>query len=172
MIKFGTGGWRAIIGEDFTKENVRILSQAVADRIKLEKREASGFAVGYDRRFLSDTAAKWLSEVMAGNGIKVYFIPKTAPTPLIMFTVQKYHTMYGAAVTASHNPAEYNGIKLFTEGGRDATEDVTAGIEDLINQVDPARIKSVDFQKGVEAGAIEPIDPFNAYIDSILGMTD
>jgi Phosphomannomutase len=172
MIKFGTGGWRAIIGEDFTKENVRILSQAVADRIKLEKREASGFAVGYDRRFLSDTAAKWLSEVMAGNGIKVYFIPKTAPTPLIMFTVQKYHTMYGAAVTASHNPAEYNGIKLFTEGGRDATEDVTAGIEDLINQVDPARIKSVDFQKGVETGAIEPIDPFNAYIDSILGMTD
>lgn len=172
MIKFGTGGWRALIGEDFTKDNVRILSQALADQIRLEKQETKGFTVGYDRRFLSDTAAKWMSEVMAGNGIKVYYIPGTAPTPLIMFTVQLYGTIYGAAITASHNPAEYNGIKIFTEGGRDATEDVTAGIEDRINHIDPARIQSVDFQNGIETGVIELINPFNTYIDSILRMID
>ncbi len=172
MIQFGTGGWRALIGVDFTKENVRILSQALAERIKQEKQQGKGFVVGYDRRFLSDQAAKWMSEVIAGNGIQVYFIPSPAPTPLIMFTVQKYQTLYGAAITASHNPAEYNGIKLFTAGGRDATEVVTDAIEEAIVQIDPTHILSVDFEKGVEAGAIEVINPFNSYLDSIINMLD
>ena len=88
MIKFGTGGWRAFIGEEFTKKNVQLLSQAIANLMKNEKCDGSGFVVGYDNRFLSDKAAKWVSEVMAGNGIKVFIVEKSAPTPLIMFTVK------------------------------------------------------------------------------------
>lgn len=170
MVKFGTGGWRALIGEDFTKDNVRILTQAVADMIISENVQDREFVIGFDRRFLSDKAAKWMSEVLAGNGIKVVFVEKIAPTPLIMFTVQMQKSKYGAAVTASHNPADYNGIKIFTEGGRDATEVVTQKIESFIKNIDASGIKSIDFNKGVQQGIITLADPFNVYIDTIISM--
>ncbi len=87
MIKFGTGGWRAIIGEEFTKDNVSLLAQGIAlyvkNRAEEEKeKEEVGFIVGYDRRFLSKRAAMWISEVMAANEITVYLIQDIAPTPL------------------------------------------------------------------------------------------
>ncbi|MDF2986501.1 MAG: phosphoglucomutase/phosphomannomutase alpha/beta/alpha domain [Eubacterium sp.] len=172
MIKFGTGGWRAIIGEEFTKENVQILSQAVANMMAEQNCTAKGFVIGYDRRFLSDKAAKWMSEVLAGNGIQVYFIEKVAPTPLVMFTVSKMDTFYGAAITASHNPADYNGIKVFTRGGRDAAEEVTVEIEHQIAKVDKTKIACIDFCTGCEKGSIKIIDPFNQYIDTIINMID
>lgn len=172
MIKFGTGGWRAIIGEDFTKQNVRVLAQAVAHMMAERNCTNNGFVIGYDRRFLSDKAAKWMSEVLAGNGIQVYFIEKVAPTPLVMFTVNRRDTFYGAAVTASHNPADYNGIKVFTRGGRDASEEVTADMEKYIDKINGSTIKDLDFYTGVEKGIIKIIDPFNEYIDTIINMID
>lgn len=172
MIKFGTGGWRALIGEEFTKTNVQILSQAVAELIKTQACKDRGFVIGYDRRFLSDKAARWMSEVLAGNDIPVYFIGKVAPTPLVMFTVNRMNTCYGAAITASHNPADYNGIKVFTEGGRDATEDVTGLIEEKIALINDSRINVKEFDQGVQDGIIKIIDPFNKYIDTILSMID
>ena len=129
MIKFGTGGWRAIIGDDFTKANVQLLTAALARKMKQEGVEGSGFVVGYDRRFLSLEAAQWACEVMAGEGIPCRLVNRDAPTPLIMFAVKYYDMAYGMAVTASHNPAIYNGIKVFVKGGRDADETVTADIE-------------------------------------------
>jgi phosphomannomutase len=172
MIKFGTGGWRAIIGDEFTKANVQILSQAVALLMKEQNLDNKGFVIGYDRRFLSDKAARWMAEVLAGNGITVYFIEKVAPTPLVMFTVNRMETGYGAAVTASHNPADYNGIKIFTQGGRDATQEVTDLIEEKIALVTPESIQVMDFNAGVKASRIQIIDPFNVYIDTILEMVD
>ncbi len=172
MIKFGTGGWRAIIGEDFTKQNVRLLTQAVAQMMAEQQCTENGFVIGYDRRFLSDKAAKWMSEVLAGNGIQVYFIEKVAPTPLVMFTVNRRDTFYGAAITASHNPADYNGIKVFTRGGRDASQEVTANIEHYIDKIDVSTIKDIDFCTGIENGSIKVIDPFNEYIDTIINMID
>lgn len=172
MIKFGTGGWRALIGEEFTKENVSILIQAVADIMKEEKCADKGFVIGYDRRFLSDRAAVWAAEVMAGNGIKVYFIDKVAPTPLVMFTVKCLLTGFGCAITASHNPADYNGIKIFSAGGRDANENVTASIEESIAKVSRDSILRLEYEQGRRSGLIQEIDPFNEYIDTILGMID
>jgi len=172
VIKFGTGGWRAIIGEDFTKENVQILSQAVAEMMKSQKCDDKGFIVGYDRRFLSDRAARWISEVLAGNGITVYFIEKIAPTPLVMFTVKEMDTCYGATVTASHNPAEYNGVKIFTIGGRDATEEVTTELERYISKISPDNIMRIDFEQGIKKGIIKLINPFNQYMDTIISMID
>ncbi len=170
MIKFGTGGWRALIGEDFTKENVCILAQAVANLMIAKKCADEGFVIGYDRRFLSDKAAVWMAEVMAGNGIKVYFIDKVAPTPLVMFTVKYLLSCYGCSVTASHNPADYNGVKIFTKGGRDADADVTKEIEKSIKKVNPRNIACIDFAQGLKSRIIQDIDPFNEYIDTILGM--
>ncbi len=168
MIKFGTGGWRAIIADEFTKANIQLLSQAVADKMISES--ANEIVIGYDRRFMSDIGAKWAAEVFAANKIKVSFIAQNAPTPLIMFAVKTRGSKYGMAVTASHNPAEYNGIKVFTEGGRDADETVTAKIEEAIAKV--KEVKAVEFDKGIEGGSIEIIEPFNDYIDSILSMID
>jgi phosphomannomutase len=172
MIKFGTGGWRAFIGEEFTKDNVQILSQAIANLIIAKGSEEEGFVVGYDRRFLSDKAAKWIAEVLGGNDVKVYFIDKVAPTPLVMFTVQSLNTEYGGAVTASHNPADYNGVKIFTKGGRDATEEVTLSIEDYIGKITLKDVKFVDFELGIKSGVIQIIDPINDYLDTILSMID
>ncbi|HZJ57933.1 MAG TPA: phosphoglucomutase/phosphomannomutase family protein [Clostridia bacterium] len=172
MIEFGTGGWRAIIGDEFTKDNVCLLTQALADIINEEGHGSQGVVVGYDRRFLSDKAARWITQVLAGNGINVLFIEEYAPTPLVMYAVNKYKTPYGTAVTASHNAYDYNGIKVFTRGGRDADEGLTNKIEDQIARTDLIDVNSVEFLAGVNKGLIRTIDPFNEYIDSILSMLD
>ena len=125
MIQFGTGGWRAIIGDDFTRANIQRVAAALARRMKRGGADKKGLCIGYDRRFLSRESAIWFSEVMAAENVPLYFVNLAAPTPQIMFTVRYMDLPYGAAVTASHNPAVYNGIKLFTAGGRDAVEDVT-----------------------------------------------
>ena len=172
MIKFGTGGWRAIIGEEFIMDNVRLLSQAIAIDMKNKGFDKKGIVIGYDRRFLSDRASKWVSEVMAGNGITTYFIANIAPTPLIMFTVKKLEVKYGIAITASHNPADYNGIKVFTEGGRDATEEVTDSLESILKTLTLSSVKTMKFEAGLSSGIIKITDTFNDYIDAILNMID
>lgn len=165
---FGTGGWRAIIADEFTRANVRILAQAISDDMKSKGwRE---IVIGYDRRFLSDKAAAWTAEVFAGNGIDVYFINRIAPTPLIMFTVKNSGAKYGIAITASHNPAEYNGIKVFTEGGRDASPEVTDVFEAIIAQ--GVSVSATGFDEGLQSGRIRIIDPNNEYIDTIIAMVD
>jgi len=116
MIQFGTGGWREIIGDGFTRANVRLIAQALADRMHREGVAERGIVVGFDRRFLSEEAAWWAVEVLAGNGVPVTLIGRPAPTPMFMWTVRNLGCAYGIAITASHNPALYNGVKLFTEG--------------------------------------------------------
>ena len=92
--------------------------------------------IGYDRRFLSKEAVIWSCEIFGQQGIKVLFVDRSSPTPLIMFYVMKHDLSYGMMVTASHNPAIYNGIKVFTKGGRDADEHQTADIERYLEQAD------------------------------------
>ena len=172
MIEFGTGGWRAVIGDIFTRSNIRRVAHALAKRMQEERVAHEGVCVGYDRRFLSRESAIWFSEVMAGEGIHVYFVNLSAPTPQIMFTVKHMNLPYGAAVTASHNPAIYNGIKLFTRGGRDATQDITDPVGIAANAVDEKEIISIDFDAARTQGIIEFIDPRDAYLDSIMDQID
>lgn len=172
MIKFGTGGWRAVIGDEFTKANVQLLTYAVARKMIDDKVAEKGFVIGYDRRFLADEASAWAAEVMAGMGIHCYFIQKGSPTPLIMYAVKKYDLSYGMAVTASHNPAIYNGIKLFMSGGRDADEVLTGEIEKYIAKSEGDEIPTVPFGEAIKQGLIEEIKPMNSYIDSILESVD
>lgn len=172
MIKFGTGGWRAVIGEGFTKENIQILARAMADKMKDEKVEKEGIVLGYDRRFLSKEAMQWAAQVFAREGIQARLINKSSPTPLVMFYVMKHNLHYGMMVTASHNPAIYNGIKVFTAGGRDADEEQTASIEQYINEVTDIPVEEMDYEKGKEAGLIEEIYPLNEYLDSIIENVD
>lgn len=175
-IRFGTGGWRAIIGDGFTKANVRLLSGALARRIIDEGGQDKGIVIGYDRRFLSDVAAHWAAEVFAAEGIRtrVIKVPQ-APTPMIMWTVKDLGLPYGLGITASHNPALYNGIKVFTAGGKDADEHVTRDIEARMERLEAdgeEAIGLVPWARAVESGAVELINPFNGYIDSIVEQVD
>lgn len=172
MIKFGTGGFRAIIGEDFIRSNLDLLAQAVANKIITEGSKDKPFIIGYDRRFLSDIAAKWACEVLAGNGIHTKLINYEAPTPTIMYVVKKLGSAYGMAITASHNPAEYNGVKVFTAGGRDATEEVTDELEAIIANLSKSDVKHMDYDISLKEGIVEEINPRNDYIDSILSVVD
>lgn len=172
MIKFGTGGWRAIIGDDFTKENIRLLAQAMVNKMKNEGNTEPGIVMGYDRRFLSKEAMQWSAEVFAAAHMKTYLINKSSPTPLVMFYVMKHEFPYGMMITASHNPAIYNGIKVFTAGGRDADEIQTKDIEDYIADITPADVASMDYETGVKEGYINEIYPLNEYLDNILASVD
>ena len=168
MIRFGTGGWRAVIGDGFTKANVQLLTGALARKMKEEGATQAGFVIGYDRRFLSVEAAHWAAEVMAGEGILCKVVDREAPTPLVMFAVKYYDMPYGMAVTASHNPAVYNGVKVFIRGGRDADETVTDDIERHIAALEVGELRPVPYEEAVKAGLVEEINPQNPYIDAII----
>lgn len=100
-IRFGTGGWREIIGDLFTRDNVRRIVQALCNRMLAEGVADRGVVVGYDRRFLSREAALWAAEVFVGNGIPITLVDRPAPTPMFMWTVRNKNCAYGLAVTAS-----------------------------------------------------------------------
>ena len=171
MIHFGTGGWRAVIGDDFTKENIQKVAAGVVELMRLEGRTDKPVPIGYDRRFLSDSAAKWMAEVLCAAGIRVLFQTRSVPTPLVMFTVKDKKLWYGLEVTASHNPAAYNGIKLIVEEGRDAPVERTEQLEGLIDNL--TAVKTMPFEEAVAAGLVEyQKTPFNDFIDSILGRLD
>ncbi len=172
MIKFGTGGWRAVIGDEFIRSNIQLLAKAMCKKIKAEGLEKKGIVIGYDRRFLSKEAMQWCAEVFAAEGIESFLVNKSAPTPLIMFYVMKHDFPYGMMITASHNPSLYNGIKVFTKGGRDADEVQTAEIEKYINETAPEEVKAMEYAKGVESGIIKEIYPLNEYLDNILERID
>lgn len=183
MIKFGTGGWRAVIGDEFTKANIQLLAQGLADKMQAEGVAGKGIVIGYDRRFLSKEAMQWAGVVFATAGIKAYLINKSGPTPLIMYYVMKHEFPYGMMITASHNPAIYNGIKVFTYGGRDAEEAQTQEIEryigDIKKQQDAAHIDPdgqqtvyMEYDAAKEQGLIEEIYPLNEYLDNILEAVD
>ncbi len=172
MIKFGTGGWRAVIGDEFTKENIQILARAMCDKMKAEGVAEEGIVMGYDRRFLSKEAMQWAAVVFATEGIKSYLINKSAPTPLVMYYVMKYKFSYGMMITASHNPAIYNGIKVFTAGGQDADEIQTASIEEYMANITDIPVDAMEYEDAKAKGMIEEIYPLNEYIDSVLDFVD
>ena len=158
-IRFGTGGWRAEIGKDFHMQNVRLIAQALADRINREGKADKPVIIGYDRRFLSDSAAKWLAEVLAANGITVWFMHRSSPTPLVMHTVMKKGLHYGMEVTASHNPPVYNGVKVVVEEGRDAPVEFTQELEEAITE--ETGLVTIMYANN-EIGTIQPIPEIGA----------
>ncbi len=171
MIKFGTGGWRAVIGEDFIEANIRLVAAGVLKLAQEENKKDKPVIVGYDRRFLSENAAKWVAETLAEGGMEVWFLNRSAPTPLIMHTVMKEGLHYGIEITASHNPANYNGIKLIVDEGRDAPLETTEKLEKLIEET--KEVSFINFDKAVASGKIiYRKNPFNDFLDDIINLLD
>jgi phosphomannomutase len=149
-IRFGTDGWRAIIAEDFTFANLERVAQAYAtylqQRGKDEKtssqRDASHpslVIVGYDRRFLSEKFAERAAQVLAGNGLRVMVFDKPVPTPLVSWAVKEKGAAGGIVITASHNPAEFNGFKIKAPWGGSASPEITTAVESLVDAGQPRK---------------------------------
>ena len=175
MIKFGTGGWRAVIGSDFIERNICLVTEGICALMREEGKTEKPLIVGYDHRFLSDVAAKWMAEVFAANGVTVWFMRRSAPTPLVMHMVLKEKLHYGVEITASHNPADYNGIKLIVEEGRDAPLETTARLEELIAEIEAKNVPSprIPFAEACDKGlVVYRENPFNDFIDDILDVLD
>ena len=172
MIKFGTGGWREVIGDGFTKKNIQLLAAAVCEKMKREGLTEKGIVLGYDRRFLSKESMRWCGQVIAAEGVRAFLINKSSPTPLVMFYMMRHQMPCGMMVTASHNPAVYNGIKVFTEGGRDADRETTDDIERIAASLDPDHIPEMEYEEALNTGLIREIYPVNEYLDAILDKID
>ncbi|HKR66488.1 MAG TPA: phosphoglucomutase/phosphomannomutase family protein [Thermoanaerobaculia bacterium] len=169
MIKFGTSGWRGIIGEDFTFENVRIASQGVANYLKKTGRSGSGVIIGYDTRFLSEKFASEAAKIFAFNDIKAFLCTRDVPTPCVSFETVRRKTMGAINFTASHNPPEYNGLKFSTWDGAPAMPEITAQIEKEIHAVQENNDRLDVYEK---TELIEEIDPKDRYLNELRQKID
>ncbi|MEW6229696.1 MAG: phosphoglucomutase/phosphomannomutase family protein, partial [Bacillota bacterium] len=134
-IRFGTDGWRAVMCEEFTFPNVRVVVQAIANYLHDSGLSERGVVVAYDARFLSERFASEAASVLAGNGIRSYITSRDTPTPVAAHAVVHGGRAGAIMFTASHNPPEYNGIKWIPEYGGPAMPDVTQEIERQIAKV-------------------------------------
>lgn len=160
-IKFGTDGWRAVIGDTYTFKNVKILSQAVADYLGQGKK----VVVGFDTRFMSGDFARAAAEILNNNGIKVLLSDRPVPTPALSFAVKERKFDLGIMITASHNPAEYNGYKIKNSSGGGASVEVTTKIENMLGNNPPKETNPTD--EGVEV-----VDLTDDYVKFIRSYVD
>jgi len=172
LVTFGTGGWRAIIGEGFTMHNVRRLCQALANEMTRQGHENRGVLVGYDRRFLSQQAGEAAAEVFAGNNIPTILLTEGVPTPLITYATAAEGSAYGLAFTASHNPPEWNGLKVFRCDGSLLLDHETRQIEAETNRLTPHEVIKLDLDIALEAGIVKRRDYTNQYVDAVEALID
>ncbi|HZD33321.1 MAG TPA: sugar phosphate nucleotidyltransferase [Candidatus Angelobacter sp.] len=172
LIAFGTGGWRALIGEGFTLHNVRRLSQALANQITRQSVEKKGVIIGYDRRFLSKQAAEAAAEVFAGNDIPAILQSEDAPTPLITYATAVKGSAYGLMFTASHNPPEWNGLKVFHGDGSLLLDDQTRQIEVEANALSERDVIKLELDLAEQAGIVVQRDFTNEYVDAVEALID
>ena len=178
-IHFGTDGWRAVISDTFTFDNLRIVAQAIADAVASEHWDKLGngepepdrkkIIVGFDTRFLSDRYAGEVSRVLAANGFTVMLAHADAPTPAISYAVKQQRAIAGVMITASHNAPRYNGVKLKGAFGGSALPEQCRRVEIYINDNEQqARGPNLmDFKKAREAGLIMKFNPLPAYFDHL-----
>lgn len=177
-VRFGTDGWRAVIGEEFTFENVRKVAQAIAEKALADHAAANGaggkapnWVVGYDTRFLSDRFAWAIAEVMAANGVHVWLTQTDAPTPMVSYAIVDKKADGGVMITASHNPPRYNGIKLKAAYGGSALPEDVAAVEKRLRELsDPPR--RIDLADAERCGLVERFDPFPAYAAHLRSLLD
>ena len=173
-IKFGTDGWRAIIGADYTVANVRLLTQAVAQFWQKEHPEeaARGFVVAYDTRFNAELFAAAAAEVLTGNGIPVALADAPTPTPVFAHAIVKRQAGGGITLTASHNPFDYQGYKVRSAYGGATPPEELAKIEEIVNALHPRDVRSLAVAQAEKLGLCERFDPAPAYLAHVSRLLD
>jgi len=162
-IKFGTDGWRGLIADDFTFDNVRRVAGAIASYVLKNEDPTHGVIIGYDTRFASDRAARMVAEIIAGAGIPVRLANDFVPTPAVSFNVKKLGAAGGVMVTSSHNPWNWNGVKFKAKFGGSATPAIMKVIE--------GELAAGAMPKGKSA-AIEEVDLKPAYVEAVCQFAD
>ena len=171
-IKFGTDGWRGVIAEDFTFNNVRVCAQGMADMLAA-KGDNRTVVVGYDTRFASERFAAAVAEVFAGNGIRVLLADRPAPTPAIGYNLVARGAGGGVVITASHNPPEWNGYKFKPDYGGSASPEIVAELErHVANAERRGQSKIAPLAEGVKSGLVEYFDPEPLYLENIGRLVD
>lgn len=193
-IHFGTDGWRAVISDQFTFDNVRHVAQAIADFVKeksespesrarspqadpgtqVERFPAPTVVVGFDTRFLSDRYAIAVAEVLAGNGVRVLLSRSNCPTPALSYAVRALQAQAGVMITASHNPPRYNGIKLKAAYGGSATPADTRQVEAyLARNLAAGRVPlRLDYDAASAGGLIERVNLLTIYLEHVRSLVD
>lgn len=171
-ISFGTDGWRGILAEDFTFDNVRLVARAVARYINNHNLTAKGIVVGYDNRFMSERFASEIAEVMAEHGITVYLTARSTPTPVVALAVWLQQAGGAVMLTASHNPPEYNGFKFIPEYAGPALPHITGEIEANIRELLGAGTTGKEAGTAPDKAAVITIDPFREYADHLASLVD
>ncbi len=166
QIKFGTSGWRAIVADEFTLENVRRAVTGIARYVAAQNTNGAKLLVGRDPRFMGETLVAEAAAILSAHGIQPLVIPEAAPTPAIAYSVIQRQTDGSINFTASHNPPEYNGIKFSTPDGAPALPEVTKAIE--------KEIAAVDLSSSRTIGATEPqqVDVRPDYLGRITELVD
>ena len=171
-LEFGTAGLRGVIGAGTNRMNIYTVgraTQGLADYLNANYENPS-VAIGYDSRIKSDLFSKEAASVLAANGVKVYIYDELEPTPCLSYAIRYYHTQSGIIITASHNPAKYNGYKCYNPNGYQMTDEEAAEAYEYIQKVDYfTGIKKVDFDDAVNAGKIEFIGEkvINSFLDEV-----
>ncbi len=161
QIKFGTDGWRGVIADDYTFENVRRCAHGMAQYLIATKQTTRGFVVGYDTRFQSDNFAKAVAAVLAAHDIQVYLVDRATPTPVISYAILAQNASGAVNITASHNPPTWNGFKVRADYAGAIAPDGLKHIESLIPE--PANVKTMKFDDAVAQGLVRIFDPKPAY---------
>ncbi len=169
-IKFGTDGWRGVIADDFTFANVQKVALATGRYFKKHPKIKNGFVIGYDARFLSKEFAHASAQVIASVGVKVLLADKISPTQMVSLGVVKKKAAGGVVITASHNPAKYNGFKIKGDFGGPAHPELVAAVEKELAPLQhvtalPVKLKS--FDELVKSKMIQFIDLTKIYVDDV-----
>ena len=168
-IRFGTDGWRAVVADDFTYENVRAVAQAVAWYLDGDPRPV---VVGHDTRYCAELFAREVARVLAANGRSVLLLDGPAPTQVSSWTVVSRGAAGGVVVTASHNPPEFNGLKYKPDYGGSASPAVVAELERLTERAEREGVQAMPFDDALESGRVEMVDPLPDYEAQIARMVD
>lgn len=177
-IRFGTDGWRAVIADEFTFDNVQLVSQAVADYVNNDLVSEAGekplVVIGFDTRFLSDRFGAEVARVMAANGIETWLTRSDTPTPALSYNVLAKKAHAGVMITASHNPPRYNGFKLKAAYGGSAPPEAARQVEEYLrkNLSERRTPYLMELQRGIEDGIIHRFDPSWTYYEHITELLD
>ncbi len=183
-ISFGTDGWRAVISDTFTFNNLRLVTQAIADAVATESwlngstsgsgPDSKRMVVGFDTRFLSDRYANDVARVLAGNGYTVYLSQADAPTPAISYAVKNFNAIAGIMITASHNAPRYNGLKLKAAFGGSALPEQCRKVEVFLND-NEAQARGpnlMDYQQAKSLNLIQKFNPITSYSEHLRNIID
>lgn len=171
-IEFGTDGWRGLIARDFTFDNVALCAQGVASLLRQDGVEDKGLVVGFDTRFASQEFAGRVAEVMAGNGIPAYLAVGPTPTPVATYSILHRRAAGAVIITASHNPAAWNGFKYKPDYAGSATPEITARLEEEIERAVTGGVSSTPLPQAREEGLVQDIDPMPPYVEHLAGLVD